>query len=348
MFVHRSIAEIVPVGYRFGDYIITQSSNQIFPQSITSHYEFDQFFLKLNTYVAVLEKWRQFAIPSENIVTRQITLNKFAKFSLTSASDTAGVNEAMYLGDKELKILRVSRPGVTGVYLPITNFAFNNSLVWEGFFAGNVSAGVKSEEFDTDKRVDRPHIYTNQDGRFNSTVVLRFATEFDDPITLEQSFNLPVSPAVTDPNNLFVNQTTPTIDKDAREALAFSLQLHHIDTTGIVYINDQFTKYNGLIGGPGINPANRGLVFLNKKMYDKKIATVADDIVGVSSNPTFALSGSSLRLPSYTNNSGNAVAWAYGVFDGAVNGYRILFWVNEAVANGAQTSELFINFDNEY
>ena len=42
------------------------------------------------------------------------------------------------------------------------------------------------------------------------------------------------------------------MDKDAREQLAISLQLHHIDTTGKVYINSGFTAHNGLVGGPGL------------------------------------------------------------------------------------------------
>ena len=350
MFVHRSIDELIPVSHRFGDYIITQSSSQIFPQSIISHYDFDKFFLKLNTYVAVLEKWRQFAIPSENIVRRQITINKFAKFSTTPSSDSAGINENMYLEqNNELRVLRMARPGTTGVYMPITNFAFNNAMVWEGFLQNNVSAGIKSEVFDSNKRIDRPHLYTDINGRFNSTITLRFATKFDNQMTLEQSFNLPISPAVTNTNNIFLGQTTPTISKDAREALSFSLQLHHIDTTGKVYINDLFAKYNGLIGGPGINHfTNRRIVFLNKPMYDKKEAVLNVDTVGIVANPIFSINNGSVVIPPYQLNSpNNAAAWAFAQYDGT-DKYKILFWVNEPVNTGDQTIPLYINFDNTY
>ena len=131
MFVHRSFDEMIPVSYRFQDYIVTQASSQVFPQSVVSHYEFDQFFLKLNTYVAVLEKWRQFAIPNENIVRRQITTNWFAKFSRAPQANNVGINPNMYLEkDNELTALRISRPGISvPIFIPITNFAFNNALV---------------------------------------------------------------------------------------------------------------------------------------------------------------------------------------------------------------------------
>lgn len=162
--------------------------------------------------------------------------------------------------------------------------------------------------FDANKRVDTPQTYTDINGRIDSTISLRFATRFDSQMTIEQANNLPVSPNITNANNIFYDRSTPTITKDAREALSFSLQLHHIDTTGQVYINDTFPKYNGLIGGPGINHfPNRRIVFLNKKIYEKSEVTLDVDTVGVISNPTFSIVNGSVVIPSYTSTS-NAVA----------------------------------------
>ena len=83
IYLHNSYDEVLSSGYRFEDYIITTGSHNVNYTSIHSTYSFDKYFVKLNTYVAVLEKWRQFSIPNEGVVKRQYTIHKFDKFTYT-------------------------------------------------------------------------------------------------------------------------------------------------------------------------------------------------------------------------------------------------------------------------
>ena len=61
--LHKDRSEMLKIGASGGDYIITASSIYVNMHGISAQYELDKFYEKLNNYVSVLEKWRQFSIP---------------------------------------------------------------------------------------------------------------------------------------------------------------------------------------------------------------------------------------------------------------------------------------------
>ena len=142
-FIHKDASELLTIGKRAGDYVITSAAQSINYNTIISNYNLDQYFVKLNTYVAVLEKWRQFSIPNENIVRRQMTINKFIKFEESPVTYTsAELYRNMYLSSEEMKAFRLTpTPQLGGLFIQATSFPFNNSLIFEGTIEGNAHAG---------------------------------------------------------------------------------------------------------------------------------------------------------------------------------------------------------------
>ena len=92
--------------------------------------------------------------------------------------------------------------------------------------------------------------------------------------------------------------------KDAREKLSVSLQIHHVDTVGKIYINKEFARYSGLIGGEGYS----GLSYAIFKFAGAEISS-GDRVWSVPSAIT--LESGSIKLPTIKNHSNQAgVAWA--------------------------------------
>ena len=87
-----------------------------------------------------------------------------------------------YLGDKEdveINLFKMSDNMTTintGYVIPTTNFAFNNSLVFEASFESNSSAGFESVD-GPEKRANKPINYTDKNGRINSNRIFLFWKE---------------------------------------------------------------------------------------------------------------------------------------------------------------------------
>ena len=62
--------------------------------------------------------------------------------------------------------------------LPTTNFAFNNSMVFEATFNTNVSAGPESNYVDEKTRTDGPVSYTDSNGMIDGTKTIKFGSNF--------------------------------------------------------------------------------------------------------------------------------------------------------------------------
>lgn len=163
-------------------------------------------------------------------------------------------------------------------------------------------------------------------------------------MTKEESDLLPYSKIIDTTTELLWIDATD-IDKDAREQLAISLQLHHIDTTGKVYINSGFTAQNGLVGGPGLNDGIR-VAHLRIKPFNQNIIDL-DDILSFSSSP-FDVSITSIRCPKPQNTSVVTSA-AHAVLKWLGNyKYEVLYWVNEETESMAFPDTMYINFSDTY
>ena len=101
--MHKEYNEMLKIGYRFKDYIITQCSLTISQTTVAAKYELDEYFVKLNAYLSVLEKRRQFSIPSQNIVDRQYTIFNFAKFALEPSVSFIDFETSKYINSSEEK-----------------------------------------------------------------------------------------------------------------------------------------------------------------------------------------------------------------------------------------------------
>lgn len=337
--IHTNLNQLIDLGTRVGDYIITAKDYTISATDIPTEYVLSKFYAKLNQYVAVLEKFRQFSIPNENIVDRQYTIQEFVKFSAAKTTKTASIALSSYTGTQEPNLFRISTYGGDDnenyIYYP-TNFAFNNALVFEVQFPTQAVSGGQSiahpNDTDGTRRMEQLLRYTDSRGRFD-TATFSYGTNFTGTTTLQDSFDLPVSTdAFATTHATFTNKT---IDKDARERLSISYIIHHIDESGKVYINRGWAKRNGLIGGAGLTGLRYQWTFGKPYGTSEKVSTYG--ATGSASAATFTVDGTSLRLNPPAN-PGGGVAWS--IIDEDNN---ILFWVDETTA-----TPLYLNFRSTY
>ena len=150
-----------------------------------------------------------------------------------------------------------------------------------------------------------PKKYTDLNGRFEyilGALNISIFNKYSSQMTLEQSNALPKAKAVSDPTVFYKMDTLTFLDKDAREHLTFSVQLHHIDTTGKVYINKGFAAHNALVGGPGLN-TGLAIVVLNTKPFNREVIDASEIISFGSAN--FTITGPAIKLPRVTNTLGS-------------------------------------------
>lgn len=164
VYIHDSFDEILPIGCQIDSYILTAIEYTINYGNIVANYFLDEFYVKLQRYAAVLEQYRQFSIPKNNIVLRQRTEELFAAFSETHAANVTPLTRADYLGAKEDVEIDLFKLG--SVVIAANSFSFNNSLVFQAEFESNTYAGFKSTA-DGSERRNEPVLYTDSNGRIN-------------------------------------------------------------------------------------------------------------------------------------------------------------------------------------
>ena len=235
-YLHKDHTTIIPLGAMYDRYIFTSADYSFGKYGVKVIYNLDQYFAKLQKHAAVLEQFRQFAIPTEDIVLRQHTNTIMAKFETQekSAQGNPFMNPSDFIGkpiDVEVDYFHLAAP--LGIVLPAARFAFNNSLVFQAETIGNVNAGYESVDFDGIKRNNKPVPYTNDKGRITTSPATIFGKGLQD-LSLSQSHALP---RYQQPLDKQICICGFDLDKDARERLGFITQIHHIDGVGNVYIN---------------------------------------------------------------------------------------------------------------
>ena len=217
-YIHRDMDEKLKIGYRSGDYIITNAAHSVGMVGINSQYSLDKYFVKLNTYVAVLEKWRQSTIPNENIVRRQLTINRFGKFSHSRTPAETWFSVPLYLGDQTKEITNIrfgAYPGVGGkvgdaFVVSANSYPFNNNMVMEATIPSNSIVGNQSvPSASNSQRFDSPLRYTDENGRFDNRYYLdifsvSFFSKYATEMTKEESDLLPLSKDMNNSTRLTV------------------------------------------------------------------------------------------------------------------------------------------------
>lgn len=135
-----------------------------------------------------------------------------------------------------------------------------------------------------------------------------------------------------------------TITKDAREKLSFVVQVHHIDDTGLVYINKGFAAENGLVGGDAFS--NTVYALLNIRPHNKEIIGFDDIIQQGSAGPQEV--SSQLRLPTITNTMSTTAKSTAMLKPLGSGRFKVLYWVKEEVPQGATSKQLYLNIRNDY
>ena len=357
--LHTNINSIPFIGRLVDNYVITAEDMTINADNINVEYILSKDYAKLNQYVAVLEKYRQFSIPSERVVDRQFTINEFAKFSRTQQSRTAVMQIADYAGTLEPNLMLINTSGMykfpdgvtdstPQVSLATTNFAFNNALVFEANMGTNSTAFSESVEFRDQnddlvlgRRIERPIPYTNNVGYVQTITNFQLVTNISSTFSQIDAYEYPILEGETY-QEIHLTKINIPIDKDARERLSFAYMLHHIDETGLVYINRGWTQRNGLIGGAGIKTGLR-FVYFNLRPIDGNPAVSNYAVVGANPNANITNDTVRVTITHTAVNVPNANYW--GIID---ENNDLLFWVNEPCVAGTAPAPLYINFRSTY
>lgn len=340
-FFHTDKSQELQEGKRIGNWIITGYQKQYHKTYIDAVYTFDEYFTKINQYTLLREKWRQFAIPTENILTRQITFNRFAKFSSERRNPYSDIIAARFLYLKKIESLffRVeNNDAMVSVMLPALAYPFNNALIFEGETEENNNIGNQASTFDNNKKFSNPISNVNWDTitdiQFSAKNYRAYDVTKSDKLPIVEGMNPDYNAA-----NIFHNYLSK-FDKDAREKLKFSLQMHFVDTTSKIFINESLTRQNALVGGPGYD--NLKVVFLAAKPYNYR--HLKQDEIIFSSPASFNYSAGSITLPVRLNSTGTtSIATAI-----ANQENEILYWVDELTIGGMSSRQYYINFDNIY
>jgi hypothetical protein len=340
--LHQSYYNIANSGESVGDYIISTKETDVNLYTTRTTYTLNKYFAQLKKYAAILEEYRQYAIPNENVVRSQRTIHGFAKVNTLASLPTGQVSDSEYNIDEYITTNEINlfKMNLYSIALPSVSFNLNNTLIFEAEFETNAVAGYGIEATpETTQYIQTPVKYTDGSGMIGTTATLSFGRDFE-------TFNKTISqelPKYTGAlSNTFFSDTVFLV-KDAREQLAISLQLHHIVENNDIHLNDGFSRENGLIGGRGIADSDFQVAFLNMKPNDKKYLDVTDilstEVLGWYSDPDY------VSTSTKTNNSGlMATSWA--IIDTTNN--EVLLWVDEVVQNAASNSNLVITFHKDY
>lgn len=298
----RSLDNVPEPGVKVDNFVLSSVFHSINRTNITSDYSLSEHFAKLNKFVAVLEEYRQFSIPNENLVKRQYSKEAFGKFQTSPGSPTVFLDLLDYIGNKKVGAIQfiVNDQFQT---LPVVFTPFNNQLRLETEFATNAKTGDKSVETeDTEIRRNEPIIYT-QEG-FLPSISVRFIeglAENPNDWTQQESFDLPLTTRSL-PSVLYTG--FEFVEKDPREILRYVFSMHHIDSTGSGRVGNAWSKELGIVGSGLNNPTNK-LVFLNTPRQNKNFidpSTIAQSFQ-LGGSIQFSVASGNVLLPraTYTN-----------------------------------------------
>lgn len=184
--LNKNYDELINLGKKIDNFVVSSANHVVNKNHIISDYNLTEGFAKLNKYTAVLERYRQFSIPQENIVKRQFTKNIFAKFETQEFESDFAENLLVtdYRQTDPAYVLEFTPENDPNniQYFPTTHFPFNNQIIFEVEFPTNTKTGDSSEPFfeesfnedgdgeydqgdiDPFSRIGRPVTYIDENG----------------------------------------------------------------------------------------------------------------------------------------------------------------------------------------
>ena len=338
-FMKKNLSDMLPTGIRDGEYVLTNASHVINRNSIVSDYVLNEYEAKLNKYIGVLEAYRQFAVPNENIVERQITRNIFGKFSLVPDSGVviSTFSRNRYLGGPEEEVYVAQFTGHNGLryVLPAISYAFNNTVSMTAKHQSNNVVGRKVE-IDDGNYFEQPVVYTNDWGYVENMRLSFGAAATSGDWDLDDSLSYPQYQDFI-PSTVYSSWVP--VRKDARELISVTTQVHHLDETGFGHITPLYSKSIGLVGGEGFS--NFRTAFFTEKPQNNKIPAAAI----VQSTPiSFTSEVGIITIAPKTNNF-SATRNYWGITDSNNN---LLVWFEETVSQNSQTSTIYLNFTSDF
>lgn len=330
-------------GDKLGEYIISTKETEINLYTTKITYTLNKYFAQLKKYAAILEEYRQYAIPNENIVRSQRTIHGFAKINTLESLPSGQVSDSEYnlseyVSDREINLFKMN---LYNIVLPAVSYNLNNTLIFEAEFETNAVAGYSIEQTtNADYYKQVPVKYTDDNGMIETFATLNFGKDFVN-FTEQDSQDLPKHTGSL--AHTFFSDGMFLV-KDAREQLAVSLQLHHIVENEDIHLNDGFSRVNGLIGGKGLNNSDLKVAFLNIKPTDQKYLDNAE--INSTENIGWYYDADMAYLSS-DENTGPIPAMCWAIID-ETNNNEILLWVDEEVQVGASNSNLVITIHKEY
>lgn len=226
----------------------------------------------------------------------------------------------------------------TCVLLPCSSFALGNSLAFTFEYADNYSAGYKSSDSgESSKRIKQAVPYGNVYGEFQY-LNLRFHSNADgvNPHKLPQVDSVPANGAMLS----FSGNKALVIEKDSREKLNVTIQIHIRANQKSVVIGSRLAQNNGLVTN-SVDNENRPVMYLLKD----RLLPFADFI-----DITAA------KAVNYTLNVNSAATENYISFNADTNGYKSWAIVDpvenrlyvgknlDDVVDGEEPNKLYISF----
>jgi len=270
--LHDKYTDAAPSGDKVGDYVITTREVEVNLYTTKITYTLNKYFAHLKKYAAILEEYRQYRIPNENIVRSQRTFHKFAKFGFSQNLDNTSIFDVgMYVSANEINLMKMN---LYNIVLPAVSYNFNNTMVFEAEMESNRVAGRSIESFTDDYYKEIPVTYTDDNGMIETSTTFNFGRDFE-TFTDQDSLDLPKY--LGDLNEEFYSESH-LITKDAREQLAVSLQIHHMVEDEKIHLNEAFCRNNGLIGGRGLQNTDFQMAFLNIRPVNKRFLEASDTL----------------------------------------------------------------------
>lgn len=341
--LREDYTETADSGDRVGDYVISTREVEISLYTTKTTYTLNKHFAQLKKYAAILEEYRQYAIPNQNLVRSQRTIHGFAKLNTLDSLPAAQTSDSefdksSYIDDGELNLFKMS---MYNIALPAVSYNMNNTLIFETEFETNAVAGYRiTPTSDADYYKEVPVKYADSNGMINDYSTLAFGKDF-------ASFDSTTShdlPKYTGGLSTTFFSDYRLVEKDAREQLAFSLQVHHIVENPIIHVNDGFSRENGLIGGKGLNHPDLKVAFFDIRPERTKFLTSPQYMIDIA-DVLWDTDADTIFLTRRTNNA-PVGADSWGIVD--TTNREILMWVDEPIEVGAKTSSIVITTHKDY
>ena len=346
--------DLPQIGDIYENYIITEISTSIrSPNLVIATLKLSRDYNKLSEYVNIDAKYRQWKIPNNRLILRNLYYHEYCEIAETASSNTSwlsdlGVESFSYvlktnvLENSSVTNLSVNARKSRDVTLPVSCMGTGNSLLFQANTQDNLSAGKKVTSADSNNNCIDVY-YSLKDGTmpYASFFCLGNTLANPNPLLFPESY------AATGEN--YNNISRPLtkdalfyVKKDAAEILYFTYQIHFISELQNIIIGEMLYVSNPLV----IEQTETKIFKLYTMSYLlPKFATNVNDYgipIEQSTSHSMEVSDTSVLLSvNLTNGLQTDKSWAITDTDG-----NIYIAENNNAYMGS-TRNLYFNFKNK-